>query len=247
MDIESIRNEDVPYNDCYTLDGYSFGRSLFNMEWVTAVTETPKVIFDIGCYDMGDSIRFKHRYPGADVYSFEASHYRHEKLKETAAKYGLNFVPFAVSDKVGTATFFDAEVFDDEGKIGPRIDAQGSFFQHTDVYKYKNPRIKQKPETTEVQTITVENFCAEKNIAEIDVLYVDVEGAELQVVKGMGNLRPKMVFVETLDFVNPNAAPMWQGEATKSTELESYLFSLGYQLVKILHADRLYIHSSAIK
>lgn len=247
MDIESIRNEDVPYVDCYTLDGYSFGRSFFNMEWVTAVTDTPKVIFDIGCYDMGDSIRFKQRFPGAEVYSFEASHYRHEKLRETSAKYGLNFVPFAVSDKVGTATFYDAEVFDDEGKIGPRIDAQGSFFQHTDIYKHKNPRIKQKAETTEVKTITVESFCVEKNISEIDVLYVDVEGAELQVVKGMGSLRPKMVFVETLDFSNATKAAMWHGEATKSQELENYLISIGYQLVKILDADRLYIHSSAIK
>lgn len=248
MDIEAVRNDPISYVDCFLLDGYSFGRSYFNMEWVTAVTDTPKVIFDIGCYDMGDSIRFKQRFPGATVYSFEASHYRHEKLRETAAKYGLNLIPFAVAETVGTATFFDAEVFDDNaGTSNPRIDAQGSFFQHTDIYKQRNPRIKQKSSTTEVQTITVESFCAEKNITEIDVLYVDVEGAELQVVKGMGNIRPKMVFVETLDFSNPNGDAMWHGAATKSTELEAYLFSLGYQLVKVLEADRLYVHSSAIK
>lgn len=238
--LESMRNEHVEYIDHYLLDGVEFGRSLFNIEWISAVIETPQVIFDVGCYDCGDSIRFKRRFPDCEVYSFEASPLRHSKLIETAAKYNLNFIPLAVSDVIGEAIFYNSLV-DNE-----RVDAQGSFFKHTNIYKEKNPRIIQQQEGVVVKTITINDFCVSKGISNIDLLYIDAEGAELQIIRGMKYLRPKMVFVETLDFVNTNKEPMWQGECTNSMELENYLLSLGYILAKILDADRLYIHSSAI-
>lgn len=240
MNINEIKNEQVSYIDHFDIDGIEYGRSLFNLEWITAVTESPKVIFDIGCYDCGDSIRFKRRFPNCEIYSFEASPQRHFKLRETARKYNLNLVPLAVSDKVGTTTFYNSLV------DNQRIDAQGSFFKHADIYKATNPRIIQESNGIAVQTTTVEAFCVTSQITQIDLLYVDVEGAELQVIKGLGTLKPKMVFVETLDFSNASKEPMWQGEATNSHELEQYLFSLGYVLIKVLDADRLYFHNTVI-
>jgi hypothetical protein len=145
----------------------------------------------------------------------------------------------AVSDKVGEAVFYNSLV------DNQRIDAQGSFFKHTDIYKSTNPRIIQSENGVTIQTTTVAEFCATNRINSIDLLYVDVEGAELQVIKGLGELRPKIVFVETLDFSNATKEPMWVG-ATNSTELEQYLFSIGYVLVKILDADRLYFHSDTM-
>jgi len=237
--LEQIKNEPVPYIDHYVLDGVEFGRGLFNLEWVAAATETPKVIFDVGCYDCGDSIRFKQRFPSCEVYSFEASPKRHAKLHETAARYGLNFNPIAVSDKIGELTFYDSLV------DNQRVDAQGSFFKHTDIYKQTNPRIIQQNEGTVVETTSIKDFCVSKNITEIDLLYVDVEGAEFQVITGMRDLRPKMVFVETLDL--RNSQPMWKDGATNSRELENYLFSIGYKLGKILDDDRLYYHESVLE
>lgn len=236
MNLEEVRNDPVAYVDHYVLDGVEFGRSMFNLEWVTAVTDNPKVILDVGCYDCGDSIRFKRRFPNCEVYSFEASPQRHEKLKKTAEKYGLNLITKAVCDSVGTATFYNSLV-DNE-----RIDAQGSFFKHTQTYKNKNPRIIQDENGVVVETTTIKSFATEKNISQIDLLYVDVEGAELQVVKGMGDLRPKLVFVETLDFANASKEAMWQGAATNSQELEDYLLNIGYELLKVLDADRLYVY-----
>lgn len=240
MNINEVKNDHVPYIDHFDLDGIEYGRSLFNLEWITAVTESPKVIFDIGCYDCGDSIRFKQRFPNCEIYSFEASPQRHSKLRETTSKYNLNLVPLAVSDKVGTTTFYNSLV------DNQRIDAQGSFFKHTDIYKATNPRIIQESNGIVVQTTTVEAFCTSNQITHIDLLYVDVEGAELQVIKGLGTLKPKIVFVETLDFSNTSKEPMWQGDATNSHELEQYLFSLGYVLIKALAADRLYFHNTVI-
>jgi trans-aconitate methyltransferase len=84
MNLNDVKNDPVHYIDHYDLDGVEYGRSTFNLEWITAVTETPKTIFDVGCYDCGDSIRFKQRFPECDVYSFEASPQRHPKLRLTA-------------------------------------------------------------------------------------------------------------------------------------------------------------------
>jgi len=194
----------------------------------------------VGCYDCGDSIRFKQRFPECQVYSFEASPSRHTKLETVALKYNLNLVKKAVCDVDGTAEFYDSLVDNEQ------VDAQGSFFKHTEIYKTTNPRIEQKLTSVTVETTTLNSFCMNNNITEIDLLYVDVEGAELQVIKGMCDYRPKIIFVETLDLLNSESQPMWVG-ATQSKDLEEYILSLGYKLGKILPADRLYFHSSVLE
>ena len=47
-----------------------------------------------------------------------------------------------------------------------------------------------------VNTTTINDFCKEKNITEIDFLHMDIEGAELIALKGLGNIVPKSIFVE---------------------------------------------------
>ena len=79
--IEVISQSYVPYVDSFNLDGVNYGRSLFNLDWLKFLIESPKTIFDVGCYDGGDSIRFKQEFPISEVYSFEASPTRINMLK----------------------------------------------------------------------------------------------------------------------------------------------------------------------
>lgn len=236
----NIKNAPVKFMDSYVLDGIEFGYGGFDITWLTSFISNPNVIFDIGCYDCGDSIRFKQHFPNCEIYSFEASPRRYEMTKNVADRYKINLYNKAVSDEDGTKEFYDSLV------DGTRVDAQGSFYKHSNFYKERNPRIIQNITPILVPTITIDSFCKSKNIKDIDLLHVDVEGAEMLVIKGMKDIRPKVIYVETLDIIDNKNNPSWIGDSTDSLKMEKYLLSNGYILGKILSADRLYFHNSII-
>lgn len=226
-----FKDKNVLFLDTYKLDGKSYGRSLFETDWLRFVSEKPKIIMDIGSYDGGDSIRFIKEYPTSKVFSFEASPLRQDGLEEVSKKYGFTFIGKAISDKDGTCIFFDSLV------DGERVDAQGSMFRHTNFYKEKYPRIKQKETFSEIPSIRIDKFCKDNNIKEIDLAHIDVEGAELKVITGFGDIRPKMVFIETL-------GDEMFFDGYKISDLHRLLLNMDYILAKDLKTDRLYIHKN---
>lgn len=239
--LQKILDQEVGYVDSFTHDGVSYGMGGFRTEWLTAAVVNPKVIFDVGCYDCGDSIRFKTEFKDSQVYAFEASPERYQLTKENATRYGVNIYQKAVCEQTGTRLFYNSLV------DGNRVDAQGSFFKHSEYYKNRNPRIKQNSDGVSVETININDFCNENNIKEIDLLHVDVEGAEFEVIKGLKEYRPKVIFVETLDIIDNVENKSWVDGGADSLEMERYLFSIGYVIGKIMSADRLYYHSSVLE
>lgn len=225
---EVVGNCHVPYVDSYMLDGILHGRSLFDVEWIKFIIGSPKVIFDIGCYDAGDSRRFKQEFSDCEVYSFEASPTRVQILKDRVNDYGITLVEKAICEYDGKINFYESLIYNE------RVDAQGSIFKHTDAYKSRYPQVSQNNYSIEVSCTTVQSFCTENNIEEVDFAHIDVEGAELNVVKGFGNVLPKMVFIETL------GDEMFH-DGTKKDEVDRLLVSYGYFLAKDLGTDRLYV------
>ena len=53
----------------------------------------------------------------------------------------------------------------------------------------------------EIETNTIDNYCLENNIDLIDILKIDVQGSEIEVLKGASNMlkerRIKVVYTET--------------------------------------------------
>jgi hypothetical protein len=122
----------------------------------------------------------------------------------------------------------------EDGTIG----AQGSLFLHTEAYKARYPSIKQAT-GTKVQSTRLDTFCSRSGSSSIDLLHVDVEGAEFNVISGMGELRPAMIFVETM------SRGLWQG-ARSSADVHRLLSSRGYALVGDFRSDRLYVRPDVI-
>ena len=118
----------------------------------------------------------------------------------------------AVSDKEGTATLSKynegAEVY---GSLGSQNRAQNSF-----IIGYE-----------EVRTITLDNYIKEHNIKRVDLMKIDIEGAELLALRGGHQfLRQANAPTIVLEMADVNT----DGFGYKAIEIWDYLESLGYSL-----------------
>ena len=207
--------------------------SSFNAQWINECGIDPKVIFDIGSYDAGDSIRLKHKYPRSNVYSFEADPARIISIQKYISKFEIEFIPVAVCENPGQTNFYQS--FVDGDALG-----QGSILKHTSLYKEVYSHIIQENHPITVPSVSVSSFCNEKGINQVDVAHIDVEGAEGYVINGFGEIRPKLLFIETI--LNKGQNRGWQGSYCVESEIHSILTSMGYVLIKDLVSDRLYLH-----
>jgi hypothetical protein len=82
-------------------------------------------------------------------------------------------------------------------------------------------------ETIEVESVTLDAFCAEKKIKPA-FIKIDVEGAEFQVVRGAERLlreaRPKLVLA---------LHPPWMPKGTSPQQLWDFLSTAGYEVSTI--------------
>ena len=60
-----------------------------------------------------------------------------------------------------------------------------------------NLSFKFTPGRERVPSVRLDLFCADHGVEGIDVLHMDVQGAEGMVLQGLGALRPRMIFLET--------------------------------------------------
>ena len=76
----------------------------------------------------------------------------------------------------------------------------------------------------EVECDTLSNLLEEIKIKKLDYLKIDTQGAELEILKGMGNFRPILIKVEAHIFSMYKDVPSWH-------ELVNYLYDMNYVLI----------------
>jgi len=152
----------------------------------------PLVIFDIGACEGEDSIRYGREFPNARIYAFEPLPSNMTTLKRQVAAYGATQVeafPIALSDERGTATFYvssgspenlpsteDWEYGNKSSSLLPPAELR----EHYPWIRFE--------QSIEVDTDTLAGFCAARGIGRIDFIHMDVQGAELKVLRGAGDL-----------------------------------------------------------
>jgi FkbM family methyltransferase len=143
-----------------------------------AITDA-KTIFDVGA-NIGQSAQtYRRLYPQAEIWSFEPFPSTYKDLCRSVSDPKFHPVELALSDRIATT----------ELNIGAESITNSFLRRQSD-----------SGETVEVQTDTIDHFCRERGISTIDILKVDVEGAEERVFKGAREMfsrgAVKSVFVE---------------------------------------------------
>lgn len=197
----------------------------------------PKVIMDIGSCTGEDAIKYSNFFPGASVFAFEPLLSNVEIMKmhfRQFEKTDISIQNLALSDETGEASFyvsggnpFESLPEDEFTSLIPKDWNKSSSLLKPGSESAKHlPWLKFK-ESVVVKTMRLDEFMTQSGIETIDFIHLDVQGAELKVLTGMGE-KIKNINVLWLEVEN---VEMYDRQPLKN-EINSFLKANNYQLVK---------------
>ena len=158
------------------------------------------VFFEIGSHFGVDTKDFLH--VTKNLHCFEPDHRNISMFKKLNLPIILN--EYAISDYDGVSKFYlsSGDVY--QSKYGPtdnELVNMNDWSASSSLMTPKNHMVKvpwvKFENTVEVKTKKIETYCLENNIENIDFIWMDVQGSELNIIKGMGKFKEKTHFIYT--------------------------------------------------
>lgn len=170
------------------------------------------LIFELGSRDGIEAISLGNHYYNADVVSFECNPTTYHILQSNIKNYPkLSSYQYAVSDIDGIIDFYQSV----HGNPG-----SSSIFKKTGQYDYIENLVQNK---ISVQSTTLSTFLDNYNKKDIDIIWADLQGAELKALNGMGEYLNKVKFIYT----EIEYKPIYENQALYF-EIKSFLESRNF-------------------
>jgi FkbM family methyltransferase len=217
------------------------------IEMVLSSVEEP-TIFDVGSCEGLDSIRYSRMFPKAKIFAFEPIASNFEKIIENIRVFDSSKIyPFhlALSEKKSIIEIFKSsgnpENEKGEWEHGNKSSSILAPEKHLEVYDWCKFESKE-----EVESDTLKSFCNQQDIKLIDLLHMDVQGAELLVLQGaddfLSNIRAIWMEVAYLE--------LYKDQPLKD-EVTKYMKERGFLLLveqnRVLNGDHLYVNEEMLK
>lgn len=149
------------------------------------------IIVEAGAHKGKDTIEMSNLWPHAVIHTFEPTEV-YEQLVETSSAYPNIYTYNIALDSSSS----NKKMYAATGKY-----TQLSSLHKPSEYFTKNPKFKFEEIT--VNTITLDEWAEQNNISQIDLLWLDAQGAELNILKGaikiLKNIRAIFVEVNTVE------------------------------------------------
>jgi FkbM family methyltransferase len=208
------------------------------------------VILDIGGCEGEDSIRYSKLFPNSKIFVFEPLPSNQRLIKENLKRFNVKnvtLVPEALSDDRSLEKFYVSSGRPNEMSTNLNWDFgnKSSSLLPPDKLGDLIPWLKFN-EIIEVPTNTINNFVQINNISNIDFIHMDVQGAELKVLKGAESFinNIKAIWLEVSD------ADLYK-EQPKKNDIEIFMAEHNFILIKTLsdgvNGDQLYINKKYYK
>jgi FkbM family methyltransferase len=208
------------------------------------------IIFDIGSCEGEDTIKLKRKFPNSTIYSFEPLPSNVKIIKKNFKKYGIpdnHVFQIALSNDEGISEFYVSSGHPDElpkttdWNYGNKSSSLLPPKEHTKVLKW----IKFSKKIN-VKTQRLDLFCQENSIGKIDFIYLDVQGAELMVLQGAGDMLQKVGMI----WLEVEAVELYKNQPLK-TDVERFMQKNNFMRVKDtvdkISGDQLYVHRNLPK
>ena len=185
------------------------------------------MIFYIGACEGESSIRYKRLFPNATIYAFEPLPSNFELVQKNIIQYKMeNIFPIqlCLSNAIGETNFYvssgnpENTIKDEDWNYGNK---SSSMLPPSKTKEFHN-WLKFENEI-KVDTTTLKQFCFDKNIAQIDYIHMDVQGAELMVLQGAQEFIKKI----NLIWLEVEAVELYKGQPLKN-DIEIFMQKNGF-------------------
>lgn len=205
--------------------GYDVGRAqahdpMTAQRWLLQGKPQP-LIFDAGAYVGDVTMRYRRRFPDATIYAFEPFPRSFALLQQRIAGDGrIRAFCLALSGTAEKATL-----------RSNASSATNSLLETApEGTSYWGPSILDTRELVQIDPTTIDEFCGKHAVPGIDILKLDIQGAELLALMGAREMLARqaiaLVFAEIL------IVPTYKGQS-KFHEIAALLDSFGYELFDI--------------
>ena len=182
-----------------------------------------EVIFDVGACHALESVELSKKYPNAKVYTFEANPVSYNVCLENTEGYdSITVINEAVNDYDGICKFYP---MDKEKTITTWEDGnQGasSLYRANGQYDFIEKYVQYE---IEVPCTRLDTFCERNGIDKIDIIWMDLQGAELKALQSLGPLLDTVQIIHTELEMNP----MYEGQCLFN-DVNEYLTNNGFDL-----------------
>jgi FkbM family methyltransferase len=204
---------------------------------VDRLLEPGMIMLDVGAH-VGYYARRAARLVGiqGQVFAFEPHPRTFGVLSRNVRRYpNVTPVQAALSDEEGTAELYDYLMMSASGSLHydeSLLELQKSHLTDFDVA----PRISEGFPTQKyaVQTITVDNYLAERGIQSVDLVKMDIEGAEIGALRGMKATIARSPQMNLIMEYNPKALKAF---GYKPQEALREVLGLGFATIKVIEPD----------
>jgi FkbM family methyltransferase len=217
---ESLLRSPIGYNMNVLAERLNHVRDVVDLDsWHT--------IFDIGAMDGWEGTNFAKVFPEARVYAFEASKANCERCTKTymaqpyAIRSRIGLSNIALTDTTGPMKFWavdEAAAMAAKDKVNWGM---GSMLKLADPDMWPWEHNAQKE--VEVQGYRLDDYCVAAKIDRVDAIWMDVQGAELKVLRGAGD---RLADVQVI-FTEAGVEAYYEGHMLKP-ELDQFLASQGF-------------------
>ncbi|MEM8780717.1 MAG: FkbM family methyltransferase, partial [Cyanobacteria bacterium P01_G01_bin.49] len=147
------------------------------------------------------------------------------RLAQQPISWTERYIPLALSDKVEEKTLYVTNAVHCSSLYPPNEALLSRFMGMKDGIKLDF--------TIDLPTTTLEQFCQDEDIQQIDFLQVDVQGADFDVLKGAGSLLDKTVLGLQIEV---EFAKMYQNQPL-FPEIDQYCQTQGFALFDLITKD----------